>query len=243
MAELLAHFLQGEVLYKDLASDLASLDRLVAGLQGRRHSGYIEVQFLKSHDAAMIFFWEGMVLESTWDQQGKVSAGPGVQEEIIRLAAEEGATFTIFSAQPGKQKAEVKPAEGQTRQEQLGLWQEVLRALETAVDGPTKTGTFLAAFKRSCIGAAESFPFLDPFAAEFEYRDGRVRFEGPEPIAALNQGLSQAVAHCVRALAAQAGTRDVPGRFSAAASGLKKQYGGRLAELGLTKALPDVFGS
>jgi len=243
MAHLLIYFLQSEVLYKDLTSDLTSLDRLIAGLQGRRHSGYIEVQLLKSHHAAMVFLWEGKVLESTLDRQGKRSAGPHVQEEIILLAAAEGAVFTVYTTHPPKTADEPKPAEGQGPQEQLGLWSEVLKAMEGAVDTQARMGTFLATFKRAAIELAASFPFLDPFAAEFEYRDGRIRFEGREPAATFNQGLSRCLAHCLRALATQPGARDLQGRLSSAASGLKKRHGGRLTEIGLTAALPEVFGS
>jgi hypothetical protein len=243
MAQLLIHFLQSEVLYKDLTSDLTSLDRLIAGLQGRRHSGYIEVQLLKSRHAAMVFLWEGKVLESTLDRQGKFSAGPRVQEEIILLAAAEGAVFTVYSTRPPKPADEPKPAEGHGPQEQLGVWQEVLKAMEGAVDPPTRAGVFLAAFKRAGIELATSFPFLDPFADEFEYRDGRIRFEGQESAAIFNQGLSRCLAQCLRTLATQPGTRDFQGRLSSAASGLKKRHGGRLTEIGLTAALPEVFGS
>ena len=243
MSQLLIHFLQSEVLYKDLTSDLTSLDRLIAGLQGRRHSGYIEVQLLKSRHTAMVFLWEGKVLESMLDRQGKFSAGPRVQEEIILLAAAEGAVFTVYSTHPPKPADEPKPAEGQGPQEQLSLWQEVLKAMEGAVDTQARTGTFLATFKRAGIELAASYPFLDPFAAEFEYREGRIRFEGREPAAMFNQGLSRCLAHCLRALVTQPGARDLQGRLSSAASGLKKRHGGRLTEIGLTAALPEVFGS
>jgi hypothetical protein len=40
MAQLLADLADSQVLYKDLTSDLTSLDRLLAGLKGRRHTGF-----------------------------------------------------------------------------------------------------------------------------------------------------------------------------------------------------------
>ena len=81
-------------------------------------------------------------------------------------------------AQIAAPETETQPPRGQDRQEQLGVWQEVLKTVETSVDSPTKPGTFVAAFKRASIELADAYPFLDPFAAEFEYRDGQIRYDG-----------------------------------------------------------------
>jgi len=161
---------------------------------------------------------------------------------LIQVAASEGAVFTVHGAQIAAQETEPAAAAGQDRQEQLGVWQDVLKTIETSVDTPTKAGTFVTAFKRACIDQADAYPFLDPFAAEFEYRDGQVRYDGQAAGAELNQGLSRCLALCVRALTGQPGTRDLPARLSLAIGGLKKRHGARLADYGLTEALPDVFG-
>lgn len=46
------------------------------------------------------------------------------------------------------------------------------------MDGVSQKGTFIRAFKRVLIDKAETFDFLDPFAGEFEYREGTIRFSG-----------------------------------------------------------------
>jgi hypothetical protein len=46
------------------------------------------------------------------------------------------------------------------------------------VDGASRNGTFVGAFKKCLIEKAEVFSFLDPFAGEFEYQDGVIRFSG-----------------------------------------------------------------
>jgi hypothetical protein len=141
------------------------------------------------------------------------------------------------------QETETQPSRGQDRQEQLGVWQDVLKTVETSVDNPTKAGTFVTAFKRACIEQADAYPFLDPFAAEFEYRDGRIRYDGQAAGAELNHGLSRCLALCVRTLTGQPAIRDLRGRLSPAVGELRKRHGARLAEYGLTEALPDVFGA
>lgn len=243
ITQLLSHFLHCEVLYRDLTSDLTSLGRLLGGLQGRRHSGYIEVRLLKSQDAATLFLWEGNLLETCLHRQGQLATGPAAQAELLRLAGAEGAVFTVYRTPPPRSTPEAKPAETAGRPEELGLWGEVLRGLEAAADGTAKPGSFLAAFRRAAVELAATFPFLDPFAAELEYRDGRLRYEGPEPVSSLHPGLCRCLAQCLRALAASPGGRDLPGRLAAAAQALKKRHGARLAELGLAEALPELFGA
>ncbi len=243
LVRLMGNFLHGEPLYKNLTSDLTSLDRLIAGLQGRGHSGHVEVQLSKSGDSGTVFLWEGKVLESVFDCQGETAAGAGVLEELVRAAAAEGAAFNVYGLPPAPPQAAAKAPEGAGLQEQLGLWQEVLKTVESAVDGATKAGAFQAAFRRACVELAETFPFLDPFAAEFEYHEGRVRYDGQAAAAVVNQGLCRALGRSLRMLAGQPGGRDLAGRITSAANSLKKRYGGRLAEIGAADALADAFGA
>ena len=243
MTQLLADLANSQVLYKDLTSDLASLDRLLAGLKGRCHTGFIDVRLPGRHETATIFIRDGDVLEATLPRQGTISDGPNVLEELIRVAASEGAVFTVHGVQIAAQETEPQPPRGPDRQEQLGIWQDVLKTVESSVDTPTKVGTFVTAFKRACIEQADAYPFLDPFAAEFEYRDGRIRYDGQAAGAELNRGLSRCLALSVRALTGQPAIRDLRARLSPAVGELRKRHGARLAEYGLTEALPDVFGA
>jgi len=75
MIQLLADLASSQVLYKDLTSDLTSLDRLIAGLKGRRHTGFIDVQLPGRHETATIFLREGDVLEATLSRHGTISDG------------------------------------------------------------------------------------------------------------------------------------------------------------------------
>ncbi|HSB70577.1 MAG TPA: hypothetical protein VLT62_14725 [Candidatus Methylomirabilis sp.] len=243
MAHLLSHASRSQVVYKDLTSDLTSLDRLISSLQGRRHSGCIEVQLSKGRETATIFLLEGKVLEITWYHQGTASAGPTVLDQLIRVAAAEGALFTVYSVDTTQREPETSAPQGHVRQEQVSLWQEVLKAAEGSVDPLARTGTFLTTFKRTCIDLADAYPFLDPFAAEFEYRDGQIRYDGEASAVAFNQGLSRCLAQCLRTLAGQPATKEVLGRMASMANALKKRHGGRLAEIGLGEVLPEVFGS
>lgn len=79
-----------------------------------------------------------------------------------------------------KPSAESKPSAGTKEgfKELISILQEALSTVEKLVDGASRNGTFTVTFKKSLIEKAEAFSFLDPFAGEFEYRDGSIHFTG-----------------------------------------------------------------
>jgi hypothetical protein len=98
-------------------------------------------------------------------------------------------TPASFAPRPAESAAE--------RQEQIELWQELLSRVELVVDQLGGKGTFATAFRRSLVAQAGRFPFLDPFAAEFEYNNGVLELHGPlEPELSLGAGtcLSETIA-------------------------------------------------
>lgn len=241
MALLLAGLLESELLYKDLDSAFTSLDKLIAKLQSERHTGYVEVRLAASQNAATIFMHDGETVESIFAREGAVVAGP-VLEQIIQSAASQGALFTVYRADLTQTLGSgVDLSESFARQDVLTLWHDVLKTIETTVDAAAKGGTFITAFKRVCIEQAQAYPFLDPFAAEFEYHNGQIRFEGQATATQFNQGLSQCLAQTVRKLAGTPGAT-VVNKLPPALADLKTKYGRRLEEVGLVSALPELFG-
>jgi hypothetical protein len=63
---------------------------------------------------------------------------------------------------------------GDLRKEALLIMQEVLAKVEKFVDGFSHEGIFLRAFKRALIEESDRYPFLDPFADQFDYGEGRI---------------------------------------------------------------------
>ena len=74
------------------------------------------------------------------------------------------------------------------------ILQEVLSRAEKFVDGASRKGRFLTAFKKSLLEKSGEYPFLDPFSGEFEYRDGLIRFTG----AADEKDFAKGIAECLR---------------------------------------------
>ncbi|OPY76207.1 MAG: hypothetical protein A4E65_03234 [Syntrophorhabdus sp. PtaU1.Bin153] len=66
---------------------------------------------------------------------------------------------------------------GDLRKEALLIVQEVLAKVEKFVDGFSHEGIFLRAFKRALIEESDTYPFLDPFADQFDYGEGRISLD------------------------------------------------------------------
>jgi hypothetical protein len=75
---------------------------------------------------------------------------------------------------------ESRPAIGSREglKELILILQDTISGAERLVDAASRSGTFVATFKKALIEKAETFSFLDPFAGEFEYQDGKIRFSG-----------------------------------------------------------------
>ena len=67
---------------------------------------------------------------------------------------------------------------GRGLDELIPIFEEVLSIAEQFVDGVSRKGRFLGAFKKTLLEKSDQYPFLDPFRGEFEYREGTISFTG-----------------------------------------------------------------
>lgn len=242
MTQLLANLFNSQVVYKDLSSDLTSLDKLIAKMQVEKLTGYLQVKMTQSQNAGTIFMREGKVLDSTFSNQGTVVSGNKALDLLAQASATEPSMFTIYRADLAAVYGDsINLSDSFARQGMLAFWQDVLQSLETVADDASKAGTFLAAFKRACIDCATAYDFLDPFAAEFEYKNGQIRFDGQATVALFNEGLSRAIEMTVEHLHKQAGIKDLLPRLKPVAAKLKEKYNNKLKEVGLLETVPDLW--
>ncbi|MBI5033127.1 MAG: hypothetical protein HZB51_21620 [Chloroflexi bacterium] len=242
LTQLLASLFDSDPIYKDLSSDLTGLDKLLAKLQTEKHTGYIQIHMTKSKSAASIYLRDGQVLDSALFSQGVLISGPKTLDDIILMTGDEHSSFNVFRSDLAQAYShQVNLADSFVRQEMINLWQDVLRQFETTL--AEKSGAFITSFKRACITQATSYPFLDPFAAELEYKDGVLKFEGQASVAQFNEGLCKTLAQTVRDLASHPASKTWMNNLRPALAQVKNQYGNRLEQVGLTTHLPDLFGS
>lgn len=87
----------------------------------------------------------------------------------------------------------IRPLTREQYAELVGLMGEVVRAVESGVTDALRRADFVPSFREALISIATHYPFLDPFAAEFEYADGVATFRGKARPADFVVGLSQAL--------------------------------------------------
>jgi hypothetical protein len=187
---MLVSALRSEVVHKDLNTDFSSLEQLIANLESEGHTGYIEVAVKDGKGDALIFINAGQVVESVFSVGGDVVSGVRVLPHIVDTAAALGAAINVY-------RASYEEAFGETTEvtaaldlpHLLEVWQEILAAIEIVVDSRVGEHSFLSAFKDSLLDKAEDYPLLDPFAGEFEYKEGCITYTGAA-LGNLSRGLT-----------------------------------------------------
>jgi hypothetical protein len=194
MVLLLHRLTDSRPLFRDLTSAFTSLDRLVSKLRDDGLTGYIEVE-VGTGDKGFIYLSGGEPVQIVYAAEGKTITGSLAMDGIMRDVATSDGTFSVYqeggrdaageAASPAMvisapQPAAPSAAEG-SREEVMAFWQDVLTSVEETVDGLAKRGRFVLAFKEVLVARAITYPFLDPFAAEFEYAAGKIQFDGPLP--------------------------------------------------------------
>ncbi len=240
--ELLAGALKSELVYKDLGSDFTSLDKLITRLAGEKHTGHVQIRTPEGQQIAAIFLREGQVVESLIVSDGTVVASGEAFDLVVKEAAQSKLLFSVHRADLAKALASGDDMVGSiSLHETIALWQEILQQFESAGDRLTKPGMFLIALKREFVEHARRFPFLDPFAGEFEYRNGEIEYSGEAPVRQLNRGLSECLAQALRRLIAENRNRITWQNLQPAIQQVRTKNDARLDEIGLRSALPEAF--
>ena len=202
---LVTSHLQCEVLFKELSTDFTRLDRLLLKLKEDKHDGFIEVLTKEKKALGVLFVEAGDPVEMfTIPESGPSNFGrKSIPVFMENISKQGGVLLNVYKSRnkisrkekplpeskPGSENKPVpenkpvlesKPGTGSRDgfKELILIFQETISGAERLVDGASRNGTFVATFKKSLIEKAEMFSFLDPFAGEFEYQDGVIRFSG-----------------------------------------------------------------
>ncbi len=193
---LIANNLNHEILFKDLSTHFIHLDQFLQKLKEERHTGFIEVMTKEHHPMGVLFIEGGEPVEMF----ATPKTGPSIFGRMsipifIDNATRQGAFFNVYGKKglppqvkeivTDKEKSLLMEEEGRVPAEReegfkeiLLLFQEFLSSAERLVDTLSSGGTFKKGLKKALIEKSEEFGFLDPFAGEFEYLNGTIRFTG-----------------------------------------------------------------
>ena len=179
MITMLASVAKSEIVYENLSTEFTSLDALITKLQNEDHTGYIEVTFAGSDQKGFIFLLAGRVIEALLAIRGEEVSGSTVLKRILEIISTEGAVFSVYKAAVEDALSESEMIKVSFNLPQLlEVWGAVIQGVESAADSILGKGVFLNRFKDTLIEKADEYPFLDPFAAKFQYDNGEVTFSG-----------------------------------------------------------------
>lgn len=222
VVHLWANSINARVLHRDLSSDITDLDRLIAKMAKERLNGFIEAA---THDGAIrgiFFFHAGEIVHGALNSSGSPQSIETVRKRLNEAIKAKGGTFQVStipdreerrsievndSCSVRKEKQAAVPPPRQTTKSDLSLipaLEELLRLVESVCREQRKSGDFGALWRKAALHAADRYGFLDPFAKEFHYAEGKIRLEVPVE----DRQLAAGVLECVQAIIGSLGLTD-----------------------------------
>jgi hypothetical protein len=194
-----------EKIYKDLSTEFTDLEGLVRKMSSEKLTGYIDVAVGNGRESGLIFIINGTIMGGafTWDH-GEPGPTRKNQELLVKKTKQHGGLFNVCRIPLSKMKRDgnVHAATAKPSENTLTMMEELFKIFEEIVSSNKKMrADFTKILKKKFVDNAERYAFLDPFAAEFEYADQRIKFTG----IATDQELVDGVTHCLKQLAQELG--------------------------------------
>jgi len=196
--DIILNSVEGEPVYKNLYSEFTSLNNLIKKLRNEKHNGHIEIMEPKEEELGSIYFKDGNVVESLFStKNGELLSGRDALRQISEVSKKPGILFNVYKGEYRSVSKEGIEKPEKIDYEDLNGMLKVLGAIiggvEKVIDQTYGENTFVKAFRSVLIDISEDFPFLDPFAAEFEYKDGEIEFVGNEDRDGFTKGIQEAL--------------------------------------------------
>jgi hypothetical protein len=174
---------KAEIIYKDLSTEFTDFEVLFNKMKSEKLTGFFNISLNNDEGSALYFLSNGEVVGGSYSWQ--IFGGLGAKENhelLVTTLKTGGGTFDVIKIPSGKTSAENKikvSGEKQTSVNVLVLLEEFLSIVEKEVLAHTKIKKdFSLLLKNKFVQKANKYPFLDPFAAEFEYADRKITYSG-----------------------------------------------------------------
>jgi hypothetical protein len=186
-----------EKIYKDLSTEFTDLEGLIRKMSSEKLTGYIDVAIGNGREGGLIFIINGKIMGGffSWDN-GEPGPTRKNQERLIRKTKKYGGTFNVCRIPLSRLKMEedTRVSFSKPSKNTLTMLEDFLNIFEETVSGKKKLKIdFNKVLKKKFAENAEQYAFLDPFAGEFEYGDGRLSFTGTASDKELIEGVLTSV--------------------------------------------------
>lgn len=210
-----ANLTNAEDLYKDLSTEFTDLESLIKKMSAEKLTGFIEVNFGEA-DTGIMFFLNGELIgSSSSEKKGELMREQEFHQTLIDKSRDKTAMLNVkkvtleqivenYKAKPEPVEDKQKPFEldqvavEETKQDEplriIEMLQQLMFIYEKFISGNKKINDdFDTILKRKFMQKLDKFDFLDPFAAEFEYSNGKIEYSGTESDEVIADGLIECI--------------------------------------------------
>jgi len=192
-----ANLSYAEDLNRGLTTDATPLDSLIKRMNTENLTGYIDVAVTGTPDHGLIFFNDGNIIGITcpWERDDPSDTKQKLQRLILK-SKNPGASLNVKRIDLSRfrghadSSANVEHPPGEI----VALLQILFSTLESLITTEKSIKTdFDTLLKKKFFEKADTYEFLDPFAAEVQYANGTFEFTGDTPLPQIVKGVSESV--------------------------------------------------
>ena len=225
-----ANLSYAEPLYSDLSSEFTDLEALIQKMENEKVTGYIDVKLNQDAGGGLLFIYNGEIIGGASAKgDGELDRSVEYRDDLIKRCRESGGIFNVKKIQlskisalskkpeaPPAPKADVRPVKPTPVKSALkpkpkpavdphrilAMLQDLLMLSEKLVKSNKRIKMdFETLLNKQFVEKVNRYEFLDPFAGEFRYSNGKVSFSGR----ASQRELATAIVECVNDMAASVG--------------------------------------
>jgi hypothetical protein len=243
MVVALAGLIKNEPVHEGLDSDLTSMDKLIEKMGAEKLTGFIEVTLPGGKGTGIVLMQEGDVLDAFLsDAAGAVKSG----KEIIPGLAENSASggmFNVYRADVTGAFAEsTEILESFEIEDLLEVMHEIIVKVKVAADAAAGEDVFDTVFGQELVDKADKYSFLDPFAGEFEYRNGKIEYEGKASLKEFVKAVSESLVGTVDKIGETYSKEKLSENVAAGLTSSRELFNEQIVKYGLDRSLGTLWG-
>jgi hypothetical protein len=179
-----------QAIYRDLSTEFTDLEGLIRKMNNEKLTGYITASIDNAKEEGLLFFNNGEIIGGSYSWSEEViSRDQKNIDELVSKTKEEGGIFHVSRIVTNNEAGKEEQATNV-----YPMLEELLASLERVIRSNRKIKSdFKPLLKKKFLEKSESYDFLDPFAAEFEYVDGKISYYGDAGENHLVQGVLESV--------------------------------------------------
>jgi hypothetical protein len=196
-----------EVIHSNLSTEYTDLKKLIVKMQSEKLTGYVEVSINGVAEKGTVFLNMGNFSGSLypWNREKLINSRQDMNK-LIASSEKSGGQFNVYQVKliqndlsdTLNSSRETAPAETDTPGMSIAIIEELLAIFEkTFQDNKKGKADFRTLLRRKFVEKADAYDFLDPFAAEFQYADGKIEYSGEAGTDALARG----IVDCIKEIA------------------------------------------